>query len=239
MRAYRGALIFLATGAAFTFVSVRVIRGLSPFNFVGSWTRASLVDADVSVKPPNWTSKNNPELLDLVKGVDLAAADLRYADAIRAFLAEANLWGAHLEHAYLFEADLRGANLSECYLNHATLSDADLSRADLSLAHLPGADLHNSDLTSANLIGADLAGANLAGSNLDRARLAAADLRFANFGPFGPSGGILPAKGLTVAALKTAKNWDKAYYDDNLLKQLGLPPDHNEKLREEQTRAGY
>ena len=57
-----------------------------------------------------------------------------------------------------------------------------------------------------------------------------ADLRFADFRPLGQA----RTTGLSIVALKTAKNWDKAYYDDDTLKDLGLPPDNNQKLEEEQ-----
>lgn len=57
-----------------------------------------------------------------------------------------------------------------------------------------------------------------------------ADLRFADFRPLGQA----LTTGLSIVALKTAKNWDKAYYDDDTLKDLGLPPDNNQKLEEEQ-----
>lgn len=80
-------------------------------------------------------------------------------------------------------------------------------------------------------------GADLLGANLD-----AADLRFADFRSFtlfSSDSSIFEdeeTKGLTTAQLKAAKNWDKAYYDDDVVKQLGLPPDHNQKLAEEQKR---
>ena len=41
-----------------------------------------------------------------------------------------------------------------------------------------------------------------------------ADLRFADFRPLGQA----RTTGLSIVALKTAENWDKAYYDDDTLK---------------------
>jgi hypothetical protein len=34
--------------------------------------------------------------------------------------------------------------------------------------------------------------------------------------------------------VKSARDWDEAYHSFGLLHQLGLPPDHNEKLKREQ-----
>jgi hypothetical protein len=58
-----------------------------------------------------------------------------------------------------------------------------------------------------------------------------ADLRFADFRSYHELG---ETKGLTAEQLKAAKNWDKAYYDAEILRQLRLPPDHNQKLKAEQ-----
>jgi uncharacterized protein YjbI with pentapeptide repeats len=298
-RDYSGLAAFLATGAAFMLLSAGAIRGVPPSYWpwwrqgpLGCWgwvpramalvhysPFANLRQADVSVKPPNWTRKNESEL-DLVKGAEVNGADLRYADLRGAFLVNAllsatRLEGADLQFSDLRQADLRGADLNradlrgadlnravldEAHLNGARLNNADLNgahlneahlnRAVLDEAHLNGARLNFADLNEAHLDGAHLKGAHLHGAYLIAADLAAADLTFADlksahldgahlkgadleFADFASS---LPTKGLTAAALKTARHWDKAYYDDDLLQQLGLPPDHNKKLEEEQKR---
>jgi hypothetical protein len=41
-------------------------------------------------------------------------------------------------------------------------------------------------------------------------------------------------QGSASSRSKQPKNWDKAYYDDDTLKDLGLLPDNNQKLEEEQ-----
>jgi uncharacterized protein YjbI with pentapeptide repeats len=302
-RAYSALAALVATGVAFLLVSLGGIRGArngwvpramalvhySPF--------ANLRDADVSVKPPNWTGKNDSEL-DLVKGAELSFADLRYADAPGAFLVKAVLSESHLEGADLLMSDLRGANLSGAYLGEARLRSANLTGANLSGAHLAradlsGASLHGAqmsvadlrganmgggditaanlrgtnlsttDLSGANLSGAQLSGADLTGAelveaNLSRAILARADLRradlqsadlrgaqlsdadleFADFrtpdfvDPVAPP--VVVTTRINPDALKSALNRNKAYYDSDLLQKLGLPPDHNEKLAEEQ-----
>ncbi len=64
--------------------------------------------------------------------------------------------------------------------------------------------------------------ADLAGANLQRAYLRRARLQGANLGG---------AKGLIASQVKKAKNWKLAFYSDDFLKKLGLPPDHNEKVK--------
>ncbi len=54
---------------------------------------------------------------------------------------------------------------------------------------------------------ADLSGANLQGANLRE------------------------ATGFTASQVKLAKNWELALYSDDFLKKLGLPPDHNERVK--------
>ncbi len=39
------------------------------------------------------------------------------------------------------------------------------------------------------------------------------------------------AQGLTASQLLEAKNWELAFYRDDFLKKLGLPPDHNERVK--------
>ncbi len=42
---------------------------------------------------------------------------------------------------------------------------------------------------------------------------------------------IFIAKGLTVSQVMAAKNWELAFYSDNLLGELGLRPHHNETVK--------
>ncbi len=42
---------------------------------------------------------------------------------------------------------------------------------------------------------------------------------------------LVGVKDLTASQVKDAKNWDLAFYSDDFLKELGLPPDHNEKVK--------
>ncbi len=120
--------------------------------------------------------------------------------------------GKEGERADLFEANLQGANL-----NGADLQGAYLRRANLQGAFLSGANLQGAFLSGANLQGAKLDGANLYEANLYRANLQEAFLA--------------DADGLTASQVKTAKNWKLAFYGGDFLKKLGLPPDHNEKVK--------
>ena len=70
----------------------------------------------------------------------------------------------------------------------------------------------------ANLSEANLFGADLRGADLSRAILQGANLE----------GGV---QYLTASQVKTAKNWEEAFYSDDFLKELGLPPDHNERVK--------
>jgi len=123
----------------------------------------------------------------------------------------ADLSGANLSGAYLFRANLQGADLHGANLQWAPLREANLQGAELW-----GANLQEANLVTANLQGADLSGADLQGAFLRRANLQEASL--------------VEARGLTESQVKAALNWELAFYSDEFLKKLGLPPDHNERV---------
>jgi uncharacterized protein YjbI with pentapeptide repeats len=127
----------------------------------------------------------------------------RNRDLNKSDLSFANLQEADLSKAHLEEAHLEGADLSKAHLEEAHLEGAHLKRANFWEAHLKGADLEGAHLEGADLEGADLGFANLEGANL-----AATYLK--------------EAKGLTVEQVKSAINWELAYYDDEFRQQLGL-----------------
>jgi uncharacterized protein YjbI with pentapeptide repeats len=115
---------------------------------------------------------------------------------------------------------LSGADLSGAHLNRALLSGAHLNFADLS-----GADLNDANLGDADLSGADLSGALLRGALLSGAHLNGAYLIYCDF---------RRTENLNPQQAKSGQYWNVAYYDDAMLQALGLPPDHNEKLKEQQ-----
>ena len=124
---------------------------------------AQLSETNVSTKPANWSGKSNDDI-GLVSGATLKSRSLRYAEATRAFMINADLRGADLEGADLADADLRGANLSQAYLANSCLVNSDLS----------GANLQNTYLTGAKLARANLLGANLEGDQIEKAQLQSA-----------------------------------------------------------------
>ncbi len=136
------------------------------------------------------------------KWVESEGKEGERADLFEANLQEADLDGANLQEANLYEANLQGA-----YLVEANLQEAFLDEANLKGAKLRGANLQGAKLSAVNLQGAYLDGANLQGATLDG------------------------AKGLTASQVKKAKNWKLAFYSDDFLKKLGLPPDHNERVK--------
>ena len=123
--------------------------------------------------------------------------------------------------AFVKGAQLNGRNLRNLHAMGAFLAKADLLKADLQ-----GADLADTDLQNANLREANLQSASLWQADLQGARLQGADLHGASLG-----GADLRGAGrLTASQIKTASNWDQARYSEELLKDLGLPHDHNEML---------
>ncbi len=70
------------------------------------------------------------------------------------------------------------------------------------------ANLSRAILRGADLFGAILRGADLQGANLE--------------------GGV---QYLTPSQVKFADSWGKAFYSEDLIRKLGLPPDHNETVK--------
>jgi hypothetical protein len=96
---------------------------------------------------------------------------------------------------------------------------AQLISADMRGAHLGSSHLQDADLEGTNLEGADLQSSNLTAANFGGAIITHADFRI--------------TKGLTSSQILECKNWQIAFFDLDMLKQLGLPPDHNEKLEQQ------
>ncbi|MGO9130555.1 MAG: pentapeptide repeat-containing protein [Bryobacteraceae bacterium] len=122
----------------------------------------------------------------------------------------------HFDHSKLIgpfgHVDFSGSDFKYCNLRGADLNHANFSRVVVS----------HSDLTHTDLSGADLSGAEMSHSNLKDANLSDADLSGADF---------RTVENLAAKAVKAAKHWDLAFYDDKMLKALGLPPDNNAKLQ--------
>ncbi len=239
-RGYQTAALAVSVGMLFGTVSWGAVRG-GPLSYwpadPRSWVPrvmalvrysplADLHGVEVSQKKSNW-SKNDKNQ-DSVVGAQMEGANLQFALARGAFLAGANLRsadlsGADLQNADLQGADLTGADLRLADLQGANLDGADASRADMRAAYLggrlAGIRLGGARLGRDNLRGADLSGADLSGADLSGADLTYSDLRESRY--------------LNLQTLKGALHWDKALYDDQMIKALGLPTDHNAKLEEQ------
>ncbi len=150
--------------------------GAKALNAIGIRTYADLREANVAEPPAGWDRKDWGE----VKRVDLRDRNLAFADATRAFLANADLRGTDLTGAVLERAELQGTVFYDEERNRPPqLQGADLSEAQLPGAHLGFAQFQGADLTQAQLQGADLGQAQLQGADLRMAQLQGADLRLA------------------------------------------------------------
>jgi uncharacterized protein YjbI with pentapeptide repeats len=177
-RAYSAIAVAVGSTAILTVLSIGADRGIrtpessrdwwpqssSPWSWVPKGMAlarfapfANLRGADLSVRPPTWTGKNDAEL-DSVKGLQLSRVDLRYADLREAFLVGSLLAEADLEGADLLLADLRQAQLSGAHLENADLLGARLKEANLVGAHMRGAELTEADLSHADITYADFTG---------------------------------------------------------------------------------
>jgi uncharacterized protein YjbI with pentapeptide repeats len=192
--------------------------------------------------------------LAFLAGANLTDADLRGAFLYQADLRRANLNQTVLSEASLRRADLRGSSLFLTHLNSASLYEADLSAV-----HLDSADLSNTEMSLANLrhaylINSQLSGARMVSAHLNGAQIINTDLRdvlfhgadltdadidgrldgseFSGANLFHTD--LRGAENLNPDAVKSALYWDKALYNDEMLRALGLPPDHNAKLVKEQ-----
>lgn len=194
------------------------LRAFMPhaLKFIGFSPFANLIQVDVSTKPANWTGKI--EEYALVKGARLVEAEMQFANARSAFLAnadlfQANLNGANLDSASFAYAKLSHANLSNVFAPHVSLSSANLENARLENAHLEDAHLENANLSEANLSNADLFQANLSNIILLKAKLVGAHLEYAD----------LSKANLLQANLETATLWNATlqganFQDANLSK---------------------
>jgi len=135
---------------------------------------ADLTEAVISTKPADWNGSD--EQVSRVKGARLNDSNFRYAQAYRAFLANAHLLRAKFQGAFLSQADLRSADLGQSDLRYATLDQAQMNHANLDRAVLEGANLSRSDLRAANLSYASLTGATLVDARVDGATLYGAKL---------------------------------------------------------------
>lgn len=121
-----------------------------------------------------------------VTSLDLAEADLSYANVAGVNLSEANLIGTNLSEAVLLDADLSASRMTRARLWNALADSANFTNVsarnlDAQGALLSNATFTDADLSLANLCNTSLARANLTGAQLTRATFAGAGLEYSNF----------------------------------------------------------
>ena len=141
-------------------------------------------------------------------GIDLSKANLSKANLSESNLLKANLSGANLQGANLVKTFIQGADFSK-----ADLSKADLLESNLQEAKLSGANFQGASLVKTHMLQAHLQETNLSQADLSEANIDGADVSGANF---------QGAKNLNPDQVKRAKNWEKAKYDEEFSKKLGL-----------------
>ena len=135
-----------------------------------------------------------------LKRLEVPKADLEGINLRKAKLIQANLSGASLKKANLIEANIWDANLVNTDFTGAKLHQADLKGCKLENAKFILAELDKADLRNLEFIGVDLRNAQLNGADLEGADLTG-------------------AKSLKLKQLQSAKNWQKAKYNENLLNE--------------------
>lgn len=232
VKIYPHGAVVLGVGLALGGMSVGAIEGVNTgfkaaevrswapaaFALLGYSPFADFREVDVSTRPENWMGKHAEERA-LVKGAYLKGKNLRYANASRAFLVNADLSYSDLQGSVMQGADLRGANLE-----FARLQGADLELANLKGANLYGADLEGAGLNGADLQGATLSRANLQGASLYHANLEGADLEATNL-----QGASLQEANLSGADLRspvglTQEQIDQACTDEKTWLAEGFRP---------------
>jgi energy-coupling factor transporter ATP-binding protein EcfA2 len=155
-----------------------------------------------------------------------------------------DLYGANLSNINLTSANLYSANLSNTNLRSANLSNADFRGADLRGSNLSNADFRGVDFRGVNLKKATYNKKTKLPKNFDPTReqmlliapgvnLKDADLSFINFWDADFQGikltnanlegsNLSNVENFTPEQVKAAKNWEKAIYDEEFRKKLGL-----------------
>ncbi len=158
--------------------------------------------------------------------VDLSRIDLSSANIRGAYLSSTDFTSANLSNANLYGADLMGTKLYDTNFSSANLTGTNLYGADLSYANIKDANLSRADVSRANFTAADLSRANFTAANLSRADFTFADFSHAILiGANLHDADLSYAKNLTSEQVKSAKNWNKAKYDELFRHHLGLPPE--------------
>ena len=130
-------------------------------------------------------------------GISVPMASLDHLQAPNCSIRGANFKGSILTASNFQSANLYEAKFNECILWDVNFKDV----------YIPFADFTNADLIRADFNHADLGAGVLAGANIE-----GADFRYVK--------NIIPSR------IKTAKNWQLAFFDDKMRKYLKLPKDY-------------
>jgi uncharacterized protein YjbI with pentapeptide repeats len=225
----------IAVGLSLNSINVNKWNQFIVLDRLGFNVFADFREKDISIRPDNYWLIEPAYHDSSVSGARLAGADLRYADARKAFLLYADLrasilFGANLDDAQLQLARLDTAIIYGASLNNASLQGANLTRtnlhgAELRYAHLDSAILIHSLLKVATLIGSSLRGARLDSAILDSAILDSACLIEASLQAARLFGARLRACDLVGATLDAA-NLDSVYLDSAFLVSASLRGAH-------------
>lgn len=170
--------------------------------------------------------------------------DFRDIDINGVFLQRIKLYYSYLDranfsNAYLHQAKFNGSGLRKANFTNATLTKADFGSPNK--RH----EKNFTTLTGADFTGADLRGADFTGADLSEANLNDADLKDTVFGDNGCTedkkkedlennkkptlncailhrANLKGAKNIDIDEIKKAYYWEKAKYDSDFRKKLGL-----------------
>ncbi|ABD53999.1 pentapeptide repeat-containing protein [Jannaschia sp. CCS1] len=174
-----------------------------------------------------------------LRGADLTDAQLQGANLSTARLQGASLRAAELQGANLSQAKMQGVVLFGALMQRAVLGQVEIQQADLSFAQMQGAFFSIAQMQGADLFGAQvqdavfsraqmqgtvLFGAQMQGADLFEVQLQGADLRSvamsdttALFNSSIRGAGINSVDDATLAQLSAHRDWDDAYYQDEVL----------------------
>ncbi|OBQ33283.1 MAG: hypothetical protein AN487_20735 [Anabaena sp. CRKS33] len=130
-----------------------------------------------------------------------------------------------LRKANLYQASFYNARLSEIDLRETNLIDANFAKADLKEAQFQNANLYLANLEEAELPDAKFQGANLENTNFKNAIICGNIFDESTSSKKTICADFIGAQNLTPEQIKSAKNWEKACYDPELSRKLGLRPD--------------
>lgn len=131
-------------------------------------------------------------------------------------LANADLHGARLQRANLQTAKLDFANLRRVNFNDANLVHADMVRSDIGEATLRETDFQGANLSYANIVGATLVGANLNNATCLQSNLQGAHLWEANLEGTYLKGANLQNARLYQPNMEDIKLWRPNFLDGDL-----------------------